>query len=354
MTRHALVLAAALALLAPATAAADNTIDPYPEGNVRFHSEDTTVGGNYVITAVGDDISFFEDVDPQGTQNYPFERCTPGRSDGTRVIEVLCPRAGMKTIAVEPGPAEDKVKYTISDIPGAFAGSSGADVAEFADANDDLAGEQGNDTLSGGGGDDIVDGNEGNDTLDGGAGNDKMNGGTGTDTINGGAGDDTIRTADGLEETIDCGEGNDTITADAQDKLTGCENVTTQNIAAPKEQPVGDDKVKPKVDFGGSSAQKAGKTVRFAATCSEKGLIQAVGVVHAGGITAATKSVTRKLGVGGGGLIVKLKLTKSHQRSIRKDLAKRRKPRVKVILSCTDDAGNTSRGRRFWISLRKR
>ena len=348
-----LALAAALAL-GPATAYADNTIDPYPEGNVRFHSEDTTVAGNYVISASGNDISFFEDVDQQGTQNYPFERCRPGRTSGGRVIEVLCPRAGIKTITVEPGPAEDKVKYTIADIPGAFAGSSGADTAEFGDGTDDLAGEQGNDMLSAGGGDDLLDGNEGNDTLDGGAGNDKLSGGTGTDTIMGGAGDDTIRTADGLEETIDCGEGTDTITADAQDKLTGCENVTTQNIAAPKEQPVGDDKVKPKVDFGGSSAQKAGKTVRFAATCSEKGLIQAVGVVHAGGVTAATKSVSRKLGVGGGGLIVKLKLTKSHQRAIRKDLRKGRKPRVKVILSCTDDAGNTSRGRRFSIALRKR
>lgn len=354
MTRHAVVLAAALALLAPATALADNTIDPYPEGNVRFHSEDTTVAGNYVISAAGTDISFFEDVDPQGSQYYPFDRCRPGRTTGGRVVEVLCPRAGMKTITVEPGPAEDKVKYSIADIPGAFAGSSGADTAEFGDGTDDLAGEQGNDTLSAGGGDDLVDGNEGNDSLDGGAGNDRLNGGTGTDTIAAGAGDDTVLAADGLEETIDCGEGNDTVTADAQDKLTGCENVTTQNIAAPKEQPVGDDKVKPKVDYGGSSTQKAGKTVRFAATCTEKGLIQAVGVVHAGGITAATKPVTRKLGVGGGGLIVKLKLTRSHQRSIRKDLRKGRRPRVKVILSCTDDAGNTSRGRRFWIALRKR
>ena len=354
MTRQAFVLAAALALLAPATASADNTIDPYPEGNVRFHSEDTTVAGNYVVSATGSEISFYEDVDPQGTQNYPFERCQAGRTSGTRVIEVLCPRAGIKTITIEPGPAEDKVKYTIADIPGAFAGSSGADTAEFADGADDLAGEQGNDKLVAGGGDDLLDGNEGNDALDGGAGNDKITGGTGTDTITAGAGDDTILAADGLEETIDCGDGNDTITADAQDKLTGCENVTSQNLAAPKEQPVGDDNVKPKVDYGGSSSQRAGKTVRFAATCSEKGLIQAVGVVHAGGITAATKSVTRKVGVGGGGLIVKLKLTKGHQRSIRRDLARGRRPRVRVILSCTDDAGNTSRGRRFWIALRKR
>jgi Ca2+-binding RTX toxin-like protein len=354
MKPRALLLAAALALLVSATALADNTIDPYPEGNARMHSEDPSVNGNYVISVAGADVSFFEDQDPQGTQNYPFDRCRPGRTVSGRVVEVLCPKSSLKTIALEPGAGEDKVKYTVNDIPGALSGGTGADKAEFGDAADDLAGEQGNDTLSAGGGDDIVNGDEGNDTLDGGAGNDKITGGTGTDTITAGVGDDTVLVADGLEETIDCGEGTDTVTADAQDKLTACENVTLQNVAAPTEQPTGDDKVRPKVEIGGSSSQKLGKSVRFAVTCSEKGLIQAVGVVDAGGISDATKGVTRKVTVGGGGVIVKLKLLKRHQRNIRKDFAKHRKPRVKVILSCVDNAGNTSRARRFWISLRKR
>ncbi len=354
MTRLALVLAAAVALLAPATAFADNTLDQQ-EGNYRFHSEDTTVGGNYVISVIGTNVSFFEDVDPQGTQNYPFERCQAGRTAGARVVEVLCPKSGIKSITVEPGSAEDKVKYTVPDIPGAFAGSTGADTAEFGDSGDDLAGEQGNDNLSAGGGDDILNGDEGNDSLDGGIGNDKLTGGTGTDTIIGGAGDDTIFAADGLEETIDCGEGNDTITADAQDKLTGCENVTSQNIAAPKEQPVGDDKVRPKLTVGGSTNQRASKSVRFAAVCSEKGLIEAVGVVDAGGITEAMKPIKRKVSVGGGGVMVQMKFTKRNVRMIKKDLAKKkRKPRIKVLISCTDNAGNTSRPKRFYISLRRR
>jgi Ca2+-binding RTX toxin-like protein len=353
MTRLALVFAAALALLAPATAVADNTLD-YSEGNYRFHSEDTTVAGNYVITVVGSDVSFYEDVDPQGTQNYPFDRCRPGRTAAGRVIEVLCPKAGIKSITVEPGSAEDKVRYDIADIPGAMAGSTGADTGTFGDAADDIAGEQGNDSLSAGGGDDLVNGDEGNDTLDGGAGNDKLTGGTGTDTITAGAGDDTVFAADGLAETIDCGEGTDTVTADAQDKLTACENVTSQNIAAPKEEPVGDDKVAPKLQVGGSANQRAGKSVRFAAVCSEKGLIEAVGVVNAGGITEAMKPIKRKVTVGGGGVMVQLKFSKRSTKLIRKDLTKKRRPRVRVLLSCVDNAGNTSKPKRFWISLRKR
>ena len=354
MTRFALALVAAVALLAPGTAIADNTLDPYPEGNARFHSEDISVSGNYVISVVGTDVSFFEDQDPQGTQNYPFERCRPGRTSGGVVREVLCPKSGFKTIIVEPGPGEDKIRYEINDIPGALAGATGADNATFGGAADDLAGEQGNDTLAAGGGDDIVNGDEGNDTLDGGDGNDKIEGGTGTDTITGGAGDDTILTADGLAEKIDCGEGTDTVTADAQDTLTACENVTTQNIAAPTEEPVGDDKVRPRVDIGGSSSQRAGKSIRFATTCSEKGLIQAIGVVHAAGITAAMKGVTRKVGVGGGGVVMQLKFRKNHLSSIRKDLRKRKKPRVRVSVSCVDAAGNTSRPKRVWVYLVKR
>ena len=353
MKRRAIVLAAAFALGAPASASADNNLT-LREGAATYHSEDVGVSGNYVISLAGNDVSFFEDVDPQGSQNYPYESCRAGRTANGRIVEVLCPKSVIKSIVVEPGAGEDKIKYTINDIPGALAGATGADTAEFGEAADDLAGEQGNDTLSAGGGDDIVNGDEGNDTLDGGAGNDRITGGSGTDQITAGAGADTIFAADGLEETIDCGEGNDTITADVQDKLTGCENVTTQNITAPKEQPVGDDKVRPKVDAGGAASQRAGKSIRFAATCTEKGLIQAVGVVHAGGITDAMKTVTRKVGVGGGGVMVQLKFNKRQISNIRRDLRRRKKPRVRVALSCVDVAGNTSRPRRFWIALRKR
>lgn len=354
MKRPVAVLTAALALLVAATALADNTLQ-LKDGEARFYSDDPGLNNNYVITVAGSNVSFFEDQDPEGTQNYPFDSCQAGRtgSNPARLVEVLCPKSILKSITIESGPAEDKVQYSINDIPGTLSGGSGADSLTSADAADDLSGEQGNDVLTSGGGDDILNGDEGNDTLDAGAGNDKLTGATGTDTFTAGAGDDTIVAADGLAEKVDCGDGNDTVTADAQDTLVSCENVTTQNIAAPTQEPTGDDKIKPTLQIGGASEQKLRKSVRFVATCSEKGLVQAIGYVRAGGINQTFKLIERKVTVGGGGVTIQLKYNKRQRSLAAADLRKKRKPRVKIIVSCADEAGNTSRARRFWITLRR-
>jgi Ca2+-binding RTX toxin-like protein len=352
MSRLGPVLAAAVALLARAAAAADNVVT-LKNGEARFYSDDPGLASNYVVKQVGSNISFFDDVDPQGTQNYPFEICRAGRTDGTRVIEILCPKSSIKSIVMEPGPGEDKAQYTVPDLPAALAGATGADALTSTDSADDLSGEQGNDVLTSGGGDDILNGDEGNDSLDSGAGNDKLTGATGTDGFAAGAGDDAIVAADGLAEKVDCGDGNDTVTADAQDTLTGCENTTTQNVTAPTEEPTGDDKTKPKLEIGGSSSQRLGKSVRFVATCSEKGLVQAIGYVQAGGVKEVFKLVERKVTVGGGGVVVKLPFSKRQRGNAARDLRRKRTPRVRVTISCVDQAGNTSRARRFWIALRR-
>jgi hypothetical protein len=44
--------------------------------------------------------------------------------------------------------------------------------------------------------------------------------------IDAGTGDDNLTTANGATDTVDCGDGVDTITADASDQLVNCENVT--------------------------------------------------------------------------------------------------------------------------------
>ena len=353
MTRLLLTLAAALALLVPGTASADNVLN-LRDGEAHFYSDDPGIPSNYIVEIVGNDVSFFDDADPQGTSTYPFETCRPGRASGGRVLEILCPKSAIKSVLLEPGPGEDKAQFKVNDIPGALAGGTGADALTSAGAADDLSGEQGNDTLSSGAGDDILTGDEGNDTIDGGEGNDKLTGATGTDTFTAGPGDDTILAADGLAEKVDCGDGTDTVTADAQDTLTACENVTTQNIAAPTDEPTGDDKTRPKLDVGGSSSQRFGKSIRFVATCSEKGLVQAIGFVAAGGIKEALKLTERKVAVGGGGVVVKFPFSKRQRRNIAGDLRRRRTPRVRITISCVDAAGNTSRARRFWIGLRRR
>jgi Tol biopolymer transport system component len=106
----------------------------------------------------------------------------------------------------------------------ATTGSDGG-VAVGTSRNDVLNGGKGNDALSGGAGNDKLSGGAGNDTLDGGKGNDQLNGGTGVDKLLGGAGNDKLNSKDGKKDTVDCGAGKDTVTADKADKLRGCETV---------------------------------------------------------------------------------------------------------------------------------
>jgi Ca2+-binding RTX toxin-like protein len=115
------------------------------------------------------------------------------------------------------------------------------------------------DTLSGTGLDDAIAGYGGDDDLTGAAGDDKLNGGPGADDLSGGAGDDTIvdtssagsaravgtaakakpkkfvNTIDAgagndkinvrnhKRDNVKCGKGKDKVTADKNDKLSGCE-----------------------------------------------------------------------------------------------------------------------------------
>lgn len=355
MKRLLLILAAACGLAAlPAAPASADTVWDLREGTLRGYSDDPSINGEYRVWVAGDRVYVSEPKDPEGN-NVPIESgCQASKFNNMGLTtEFHCPKAPITSLVIEGGPGEDSVTYEVKDIPLSLAGGTGTEKATSSDAGDDLSGEQGNDTLTSGAGDDIVNGDEGNDTLDAGPGNDKVVGGAGTDVIAAGAGDDELVTADGLAETVDCGDGTDTITADVQDKLTGCENVTTQNITGVEEEPAGNDTTRPKVDYGGSGRQRAGSGVRFVATCTEKGIVQAAGYVDSGGINHALKLVERKLTVGGGGAVLKLKFTSRIKRSVRNDLRKRRTPRVRVTLSCVDVAGNTSRARKFWIKLKR-
>ena len=106
-----------------------------------------------------------------------------------------------------------------------YQGRGGDDTINGLAANDKLWGNKGNDTVEGDEGNDRVSGGFGDDTLDGGADNDRVYGGKGNDDIGGGDGDDRIYARDHQADEIDCGAGEDTVKADKQDTLTGCENV---------------------------------------------------------------------------------------------------------------------------------
>ena len=94
------------------------------------------------------------------------------------------------------------------------------------------------------------------DVVEGGAGNDTLNPGPGADVVRGGAGNDTISVRDGVADSVDFGDGFDTVVADRVDVLTGCENVSL--LPPETNQIVGPTKVKkgkkPAYTFGSPAA----------------------------------------------------------------------------------------------------
>jgi hypothetical protein len=100
---------------------------------------------------------------------------------------------------------------------------------------DRLLGEGRADVLDGGSGNDVLDGDGGWDTLLGRAGNDVLIGrgdpdtivgGPGRDRIFAGEGRDVVQVRDGWRDTIDCGGGQDTVTADRVDAVArNCEHI---------------------------------------------------------------------------------------------------------------------------------
>jgi Ca2+-binding RTX toxin-like protein len=115
-----------------------------------------------------------------------------------------------------PDDALDTVSYADGRATGVtldLTAQTNSDADVFSDiqafAGSDLA-----DTLTGSAGDDVLQGGGGDDTLTGLA---------GVDTLRGQGDDDDLQAQDGIAETVDCGAGTDSATADATDTLTDCE-----------------------------------------------------------------------------------------------------------------------------------
>jgi RTX calcium-binding nonapeptide repeat (4 copies) len=84
------------------------------------------------------------------------------------------------------------------------------------------------DHVLGGNGDDTIDTGEGRDLALGGTGHDRITGGPHPDDIHAGRGDDTIHALDGAVDRVRCGPGEDSYTADPQDRIArDCENDIT-------------------------------------------------------------------------------------------------------------------------------
>ena len=123
-------------------------------------------------------------------------------------------------------------------------GTSDRDNMAGRGGNDEMFGGGNSDTMRGGDGADIMRGESGRDRMYGDSGNDTMNGGpygdrifagAGADSVVGENGADHIDIADGVQDSVRCGNGNDTVVVDPDDlgtfptddfiALTSCETV---------------------------------------------------------------------------------------------------------------------------------
>ena len=333
-------LACLVLLVAPPVAGADSRLT-LREGELSFVSEDAGIANRLTVgyaTRNGEEtVRFADDTDPAGMSSFPTPPCTPGAINSRgNPVELFCSRSAIRSVAVDLGPNEDVLQATLDQHPMSVVGGLGTDA------------------LTTGAGDDFLAGGQGDDTLVGGAGNDHLDGGEGADTSDAGEGDDRIVSADGVAENIACGPGTDTVSADSTDALTDCENVTLQQAsggpgaAAP-------DRTRPVLQAGASTSQRVGgkrRRLHLRATASEPAIVQVTGYLDAGGIYDRLRPATATVTVAGGGVDIRIRLSRAQLRRIAKDIGRARRPRARITMSAVDAAGNTSRSRHFWIRLR--
>ena len=112
-----------------------------------------------------------------------------------------------------------------SDGPDSMFGSAVRDNIFSLKGGDLVRGNLGNDVINGDGGDDRLVGGNGDDRVYGSDGEDVVIGNSGNDGLSGGTGSDRIEAADGVRDTVSCGNGpRDVAVFDpGLDSLTGCE-----------------------------------------------------------------------------------------------------------------------------------
>lgn len=257
-----------------------------------------------------------------------------------------------------PGENDDvrDVERITSHVSGTFSTSDANDVIDVW-ANLDYGASR----IATAGGDDVVTAGNASETIDGGAGNDRLEGGFGDDAIVGGpgrdtiigdksggncglfescsmpVGNDTIDVADGELDSVTCGVGTDTVTADAGDTVApDCEQVTRVAAPAPPAP-------RPSPSRGGEEARGGARgasgarggadhavaTLRAASAQKLRKALRKGVVVRVGGVKPGTRvALTARAGKRtvargdaragkGGSATVTLRFTKAARRSLR-------------------------------------
>ena len=158
----------------------------------------------------------------QATVRYALADVRP-ENNSVRIV------VGRKAQIQAPGKPGGVAPRTTTGTSGAntLRGTARPDTLRGLGGNDRLFGAGGSDRLFGDAGHDWLDGGSGGDRLYGGSGNDRLSGGPGGDLYEGGSGNDVILARDRTRDTIRCGKGRDTVTADRVDAVArDCERVT--------------------------------------------------------------------------------------------------------------------------------
>jgi Putative metal-binding motif len=87
--------------------------------------------------------------------------------------------------------------------------------------------------MVGGAGDDMIVGGAVANEIEGGDGGDVIDGLGGRDTLGGGTGNDRITSRDGVQESVECGDGNDLAVTDEFDSALNCETVQASRELMP-------------------------------------------------------------------------------------------------------------------------
>ena len=334
------LLAAATLTCALAAPASAHSLVRVERGELRYISADATSLNNVTIADSG---AAYRITDPTVDGGMDPGPCTPLQVDSNGwVTEVECPKAGIATLRVDIGERDDTAKVEVS-LPATVLGGPGHDTLDGTPANDVMNGEGGHDTIVAEAGDDTVTGGEGDDSVDGGEGRDVLHGGDGTDAVKAGPGDDDVRTRDTVADSIGCGAGTDTVTADELDPVpaeAACETVQraagTPGGGQPRETVVKADRVGPLLRLGGAIRQRPPRLFLLAAA-SEAGVVEVACTVRAGGRRYRLRRRTVAVPVDGAGVRVTFSLPARVRAAVRRGGATAR-----FTVRARDRAGNRS------------
>jgi Ca2+-binding RTX toxin-like protein len=192
-----------------------------PDGYEHANA-DVVDGGPGFDRIEGDYSSRFSDTDPPVSISFGggADDGRPGEGDDLRGVEKVWLSVGGTFTGTDAG---EEFRLSQVGTPSTMNGGGGDDRLRSGDGEDRLDGGAGNDNVDGGFGDDLLVGGPGRDTISG----DLAGGDCGPLWCKYPYGNDTIQARDGEVDSITCGAGTDSVSADPQDVVArDCETVT--------------------------------------------------------------------------------------------------------------------------------